>query len=156
VRICYFASCQWHGMPRHQAQARHPTRLISFEISAALGTARGGNGDGRGSLLQPSAFEVVRRGAGGAVPPTFEGFTYMPLKKLLYTCVPLESSFAPMCHPSKLVCPLCHSVQFPSNFCRVSYDMWDQLDERSILPFESLRSGPTCHSLFNILFLYSP
>jgi hypothetical protein len=55
-------------MPRHQAQARHPTRLISFEISAALGTARGGNGDGRGSLLQPSDFEVVRR---GAAPPTF-------------------------------------------------------------------------------------
>jgi hypothetical protein len=42
--------------------------------------------------------------------PIIEAFTWMPLKKMVQTCVPLKNLFAPVCHRPKLLCPLCHSV----------------------------------------------
>jgi hypothetical protein len=43
-----------------------------------------------------------------------EGFTCMPLKKMMPTSVPPEKLLTPMCHRPKLFCPLRHSVLTPS------------------------------------------
>jgi hypothetical protein len=39
-----------------------------------------------------------------------ESFTCIPLQKSFETCVSVKSSFAPVSHPPKLICPLRHSV----------------------------------------------
>jgi hypothetical protein len=41
-----------------------------------------------------------------------EGFTCMPLKKMVPTCMLLKKLFAPVCHRPKLLCSLCHFVHF--------------------------------------------
>jgi hypothetical protein len=65
-----------------------------------------------------------------------ESFICMPLKKLVVTCVPLESLFAPLCH--RLVSPMPFRPRFVSVFPFGSPDIRRRTGEMLILPFERL------------------